>query len=246
MIAEGVLENPKVDAIFGLHVFPMPLGLVGYREGGLLASADGLEIKVKGKQAHGGMPWFGVDPIVVSAQIIMGLQTIVSREANLTTSAAVVSIGKIAGGVRGNIIPSEVEMVGTIRALDPSIRELLHAKIKERAEKIAESSGATAEVSIHTGTPVTLNDVKLTRAMVPTLQRVAGMDKCIVQTPVTGAEDFAFYTEKVPAMFFVLGTRSPGAKFIPNHSPYFDADERALVIGVKAMANLAVDYLAAN
>ncbi len=243
MIAEGVLKNPDVDAIFGLHVFPTPSGTISYREGGLLASADTFEIKVTGKQCHGGMPWFGVDPVVVSAQIILGLQTIVSREANLTTSAAVITVGKISGGVRNNIVPSEVEMVGTIRALDPSIRELLHAKITQRAENIAKASGATAEVKINKGTPVTFNNVELTRAMVPTLQGIVGKEHCFIQTPVTGAEDFAFYTEKIPAMFFVLGTRAKDAKFYPNHSPYFDSDEKALVIGVKAMANLAVDYL---
>jgi len=246
MIAEGVLKNPDVDAIFGLHVFPQPLGTIGYREGGLLASADGLEIKVTGKQAHGGMPWLGVDPIVVSAQIILGLQTIISREVDLTTSAAVVTIGKISGGVRSNIIPSEVEMVGTIRTLDPTIQDLLHVKIRERAEKIAESAGAKAEVTIHKGVPVTFNDVDLTREMAPTLQKVVGEGSCHVENPTTGAEDFAFYSEQIPSMFFMLGTRPPDAELIPNHSPYFDADERALVIGVKAMVNLAVDYLAGH
>jgi amidohydrolase len=204
MIKGGVLKNPDVDAIFGLHVVSFfPSGTILYKEGGMMASADSFEITVKGKQSHGAMPWMGVDPIVASAQIIMGIQTIISRSTDLTKSPAVITVGVINGGVRSNIIPAEVKMEGTIRALDPKIRESIHTKFKEQVALIAKSAGAEAEVKINIGVPVTFNDEKLTRAMTPTLERVAGPGKTKVTRPVTGAEDFAFYAEKIPSLFFV-------------------------------------------
>ena len=243
MIKEGVLESPKPDAIFGLHVGINQPGALAFRSGGAMASADRFKIVVKGKGTHGGMPWLGVDPIVVSSQIVLGLQTIVSRQTDLTATPAVVSVGMIKGGTRNNIIPPEVEMEGTIRAFDPKIRKDIHERIKKTATMIAESAGAAAEVNVQLGVPVTFNDPKLTTQMTPTLERVVGQKKIMTANQVTGAEDFAFYQEKIPGFFFFLGITPPGSKPIPNHSPYFLVDESALIVGVRAMANLAVDFL---
>ena len=243
MIKEGVLESPKPDAIFGLHVGINQPGALAFRSGGAMASADRFRIVVKGKGTHGGMPWLGVDPIVVSSQIVLGLQTIVSRQTDLTATPAVVSVGMIKGGTRNNIIPPEVEMEGTIRAFDPKIRKDIHERIKKTATAIAESAGATAEVNVHLGVPVTFNDPKLTAQMTPTLERVVGQKKIMTANQVTGAEDFAFYQENTPGLFFFLGITPPGTKPVPNHSPYFLVDESALIVGVRAMANLAVDFL---
>ena len=243
MIKEGVLESPRPDAIFGLHVGINQPGALAFRSGGAMASADRFKIVVKGKGTHGGMPWLGVDPIVVSSQIVLGLQTIVSRQTDLTATPAVVSVGMIKGGTRNNIIPPEVEMEGTIRAFDPKIRKDIHERIKKTAAMIAESAGAAAEVNVQLGVPVTFNDPKLTTQMTPTLERVVGQKKIMTANQVTGAEDFAFYQEKIPGFFFFLGITPPGSKPIPNHSPYFLVDESALIVGVRAMANLAVDFL---
>lgn len=243
MIADGAMENPKVDAVFGLHVFPSPVGLISYREGGMLASSDGLRIVVRGTQTHGAMPWGGVDPIATSAQIINGLQTVVSRQVDLTDSPAIVTIGQIEGGNRGNIIPDTVLMIGTIRTLNPDTRTLVHERVTRMAESIAAANGAEAEVSISLGYPVTVNDPSLTRQMVPSLQRVAG-DGVITMPPATGAEDFSYFAQEAPGFFIGLGVGSDDPSLVhPNHSPYFYADERALPIGVRAMASLAVDYL---
>lgn len=243
MIKEGVLESPKPEAIFGLHVGARPVGTIYFRSGGAMASADWFKITVKGKGTHAAQPWAGVDPIVVSSQIILGLQTIVSRQTDLTETPAVVSVGMIRGGNRNNIIPPEVEMEGTIRAFDPKIRKDIHERIKKTATAIAESAGATAEVNVQLGVPVTFNDPKLTAQMTPTLERVVGQKKIMTANQVTGAEDFAFYQEKIPGLFFFLGITPPGTKPVPNHSPYFLVDESALIVGVRAMANLAVDFL---
>jgi len=244
MVKEGVLEAPKPEAIFGLHVSPGAVGTISYREGGALASVDSFTIKVKGSQTHGAMPWMGVDPIVVASQIVMGLQTIVSRQTNLTATPAVITVGKISGGVRFNIIPDEVEMVGTIRVFDSKIRKTIHEKIEKTAKLIAESAGATAQVTIPpAGVPVTYNDPKLTREMEPTFTRTVGKDKVLPAPQRTGGEDFSFYQEKIPGLFFFLGITPPGGKEIPNHSPHFYIDESALVVGVQALSNLAVDYL---
>ena len=246
MIREGVLDTPRPSAIFGLHVVPLPTGRIGYRPGPVLASADRLSIVVRGRQTHGAIPWAGVDPITVAAQIVMGLQTIVSRQMDLTAAPAVISIGSIHGGVRENIIPGEVAMLGTIRALDPDSRAAIHARIKNTAEKIAESAGATAEVAIEIGIPVTVNNPGLTQRMVPVLQEVFGKDAVLAVPPLTVAEDFAYYQQQIPGMFFLLGITPLGtepATAAPNHSPHFFVDESALVVGVRSLSHLALDAI---
>jgi amidohydrolase len=244
MVAEGALEDPKVDAIFGLHVFPEPTGEIALREGGTMAAADMLEIVVRGRQTHGAMPWAGVDPIVVASQIVLGLQTIVSRQAALTKAPLVITIGSIHGGNRNNIIPDAVTMIGTIRSFEAGMRDDAHRRIRETAESIARSAGASAEVRIEVGNPVTNNDPELTRRMRPSLARVALGGNVSEAAPRTAAEDFSRYQEKVPGVFFFLGSASTGADAAPNHSPRFSPDEAALPTGVRALASVAVDYLA--
>ena len=247
MVAEGVLGNPKVDVIFGLHVGPDTLGRLTYRPGGIMAAADGLRIVVRGKQTHGAVPWGGVDPIVVSAQIINSLQTIPSRQMDLTAAPSIVTIGQIAGGVRGNIIPDSVVMVGTIRTLDPQHHDDIHARIRRTVEKVAESAGATAEVTIVKSYPITYNDPGLTARMAPTLRKVARDGKAAIVPPETGAEDFSYFQQKVPGMYFFLGVTPDGtnpATAPTNHSPLFFADEKALPVGVRALTQLTLDYMA--
>jgi amidohydrolase len=245
MIREGALNSPKADAIFGLHLqSALPLGMVGYRPGGFLASSDLLKISISGKQTHGAYPWMGIDPVVVAAQVIMGLQTIVSRQTDLTATAAVISIGSIQGGVRFNIIPDRVDMAGSIRALDSKIQNEIHERIRKTTQMIAESAGAKAEVTIDRLAPVTFNDPVLTAQMVPTLERVLGKGKLLLMAPQTGSEDFSYFQEKIPGLYFFLGITPEGGKVVPMHSPNLYVDEKALMIGVRAMSNLAVDYLA--
>ena len=246
MVKEGVLENPKVDAIFGLHVFPFEAGTLSWRARGTMAAGDRIEIVVKGRQTHGALPWAGVDPIVVSAQIVLGLQTLVSRQVDLTVAPAIVTIGAINGGNRHNIIPNEVRMIGTLRTYDKPMRELLVDRIKRTATMIAQSAGASAEVSFGQGLPVTYNDPALTARMDATLRRVAGAKAVPDMNPVTPSEDFSFFQEKVPGVFFFLGVTpagTPPSDVFANHSPRFFADESALIMGVRAMSNMAVDYL---
>ncbi len=250
MIKQGALEDPKPDAIFGLHVAAMlPTGKVWSRGGPIMAAADILRIKVKGRQTHGSAPWGGVDPIVSASQIVMGLQTIVSRQVNLTKEAAVVTIGSIHGGNRFNIIPDEVEMVGTVRTLDEGMREDIHRRIKQTAEMIAQSGGATAEVSIEKPYAVTVNNEALTTQMLPTVQRVAGAANVAPGPKLTGAEDFSFYLQKVPGVFYFIGITPPGSdmsKVALNHSPHFYVDEAGLQLGVRLLANLTVDFMQAS
>ena len=247
MVAENVLDG--VDGVFGLHVTSMyEVGQLLTRPGGMMASADDLRIVVHGKQTHGALPWGGVDPIATSALIVTGLQTIVSRQVDLTTSPAVVTIGRIDGGVRSNIVPDSVLMIGTIRSLDAGVRALLHARIRRTVEHIAASQGATAEVTIagEYGYPVTANDPALLARMTPTLRAVAGDGFGAEVTPVLGAEDFSYFANEVPGLFLWLGIKTPGASdeaFPPNHSPLFRIDEAALPLGVRALAHLAVDFL---
>jgi amidohydrolase len=246
MIADGVLESPKVDAIFGLHVFPGPLGAVMYRPGGMMAAGDLFRIVVRGRQTHGALPWRGVDPIVVGSQIVLALQTIVSRQLDITKAPAIVTVGAFNGGVRENIIPDSAVLTGTIRALDESMHQDMIARMKRMVESIAAASGATAEFKLDLGYPVTSNDPALTARMLPTLQRVAGRDKVQEIPPVTGGEDFSRFQQKVPGLFVFLGVTPPTQDWhsaAPNHSPLFFADERALPTGVRTMAGLAVDYL---
>ncbi len=247
MVKEGVLTNPKVDVIFGLHINSQTeVGHIKYRPGGTLAAVDQLAITVKGKQTHGAYPWSGVDPIVTSAQIINGLQTIVSRNLDLTNAAAVVSIGAIHGGIRTNIIPEEVKMIGTIRTLDEEMHVKVHERIKEIATKIAESAGATAEVKIEVLYPVTYNDPALTQEMLPSLEAIAGKSAVELTPAHTGAEDFSFFQQKVPGFFFFLGGMPKGKSpkdAAPHHTPDFYIDESGLVLGVKTLSGLAVDYM---
>jgi amidohydrolase len=247
MIREGVLDDPKVDVIFGLHIRSMiETGTIKYNIGSMMAAVNTMQIKVRGKQAHGSTPWTGIDPIVASAQIIMGLQTIVSRQSDISKEPVVISIGKIEGGVRSNIIPEEVNMTGTIRTLDTSMQRIVLEKIRHTVMTIAESSGASAEVTIDNGYPVTYNDPSLTKKMLPTFFRVAGEENVRVMKPITGAEDFSFYALEVPAIFFFLGAMQPGTDpmNIPqHHTPDFYIDEDAFILGTRTLCHLAIDYM---
>ncbi len=247
MVKEGALENPKVDVIFGMHIQSIsPLGKITYRPAGMMAASDWFTIKVKGKQSHGAAPWMGVDPIAISAQIINGLQTIVSRQTELTREAAVISVGRINAGIRENIIPEEAVMAGTIRTLDEDMRIKIHEKIKLTATKIAESGGATAEVTIENKTPITYNDPPLTEKMVHSLEKAAGKENVIRINAVTGAEDFAFFQQKVPGLFFFVGAMMPDQdpRTVPaHHTPDFMIDERGMLVGLKAMLNVTLDYM---
>jgi amidohydrolase len=215
-----------------------------YRPEGAMAASEGLYIKIVGRQTHGALPWGGVDPIVTASQVVMGLQAIISRQSDLTKAPAVITIGSINGGVRGNIIPDSVVMVGTIRTFDEGMRSEIHERIHRTAEQIAAASGAEAVVRISSGAaPVTYNDPDLTRWAIPTLQSAAGADAVSVSQPITGAEDFSLYQKQIPGLFFFLGGVPAGRPPQPNHSPLFFVDEGALPVGVKAMAGLAVDYL---
>ncbi|PCC99121.1 amidohydrolase [Halopseudomonas pelagia] len=247
MVEEGVLENPAVDAIFGLHVTAAaPTGVIGYRSGPTMASSGDLHITVTGKQTHGAQPWNGVDPIVASAQIITGLQTVVSRRTDIMPAPAVVTIGTIEGGTRHNIIPDKVKMTGTVRTFDDEVQKEVNAQITQTAEHIALSSGATAEVTIVENYATTVNEPDLTARMLPTLQRVT--DGRTFQSPlVTGSEDFSYFAQKVPGLFFFLGV-TPAEKLgraAPNHSPEFLVDDKALLTGIKALSALTTDYLQA-
>jgi amidohydrolase len=248
MIKEGVLENPKVDVIFGLHINSQTeVGKISYRPGGTMAGVNDFQIIVKGKSAHGASPWSSVDPIVASAEIINNLQTIVSRNVNITQNPAVVTIGSISGGNRSNIIPEKVEMMGTIRTLSPEDEKMVIERVKEIAIKTAESAGATAEVTAPYSShyPVTYNDPALTEKMLPTLQNTAGISNVMLKPPVTGAEDFSFFEQKVPGLFFFLGGMPKGAdplKAPSHHTPDFFIDESGLKLGVRTLCALVVDY----
>lgn len=250
MVKEGVLRDNQVDVIFGLHInSKTEVGHVNYKPGGTLAAVNRLVIKVKGKQTHGSTPWTGIDPIAVSAQIIQGLQHIISRQTQLTKEAAVISIGKISGGVRSNIIPEEVEMIGTIRTLDTEMQKKIHADIRRTATKIAESVGAVAEVTIEEGYPVTYNDPELTATMLSTIQSTAGKENVHLIDARTGAEDFSFFAQEVPGLFLFLGGMPKGmdpAEAAPHHTPDFFIDDSGLDLGVKLLCNLTVDYMIKN
>ena len=247
MVKEGALDNPKVDAIFGLHVTSRyAVGEIAYRPEGMMAAVDSFKIVVRGKQTHGAYPWLGVDPIVVASQIVLGLQTIPSRQLDSTLAPSIVTVGAIHGGVRNNIIPDEVEMIGTIRSLDAQMRDDIHARIRRTAESIATSGGATANVTITTGYPITYNDPSLTERSVPSLRRIAGNANVKLVNAVLGAEDFSFFQQKVPGLFFWVGTRPKDQtpeQAPSNHSPLFYVDESGLILGVRSLAGVAVDYL---
>lgn len=245
MVQAGVMDNPKVDAVFGLHVFPFLAGELRYRAGPLMASADEFTITVRGRQTHGAVPWGGVDPIVAGAQIVTALQSIVSRTVNISEAPAVVTVGRFVGGVRSNIVPDSVELVGTVRAFDETIRADIRRRIQAIATHYAEAAGGSATVEFGLGYPVTRNDPALTEQMLPTLRRVAGTDAKVA--PVTGtAEDFSIFAQRAPGLFLFLGVaprdRDP-ATIAQNHSPLFFADESALPVGVRALSHLTADYL---
>ena len=249
MVKEGVLKNPDVDVIFGLHISSdKDVGTVHYREGGIMAAVDPFKVVVKGKQSHGAYPWLSADPIVTSAQIIMGLQTIVSREVELIDSAAVVSVGKITGGNRSNIIPNEVEMIGTIRSLNPDTREHIHEAVHRKVNAIAKSMNATAEVTLPLDYqyPITYNKPELMQEMLPVLKETAGQENVKLTKAVTGAEDFSFFQEKVPGLYLFVGGKSrdiPASEAPGHHTPEFKIDESGMSLGVKLLSNLTIDYM---
>lgn len=249
MVKEGVLENPKVEVIFGLHINSQtPVGDITYRPGGIMAAVNDLKITVTGRQAHGAYPWSSVDPVVISAQIVNNLQTIVSRNLNVTENPGVVTIGAINGGVRSNIIPEKVEMLGTIRNFTKEDEAMFIERVTTIATKTAEAGGGKAEVKIPYSNhyPVTFNDIPLTEKMLPSLQATAGAEHVRLKPPVTGAEDFSFYQEKVPGLFIFLGGMPKGGdplKAPSHHTPDFFIDESGFTLGVKALSNLALDYM---
>ena len=246
MVEQGVMNDPKVDAIFGLHAWPGKVGTAQYRSGPTMAAAERMRITVTGVQTHGAAPWGGVDPIVVSSQIIMALQTIMAREVDITAVPGIVTIGSIHGGVRNNIIPEEVVMEGTIRTFTEDIRQQIHESIRKKVEMIAEASNAKAKLEIFSGIKVTYNEPTLTEEMLPSLRRVYGDENVAIRPFVTGAEDFPFFTDHAPGLYFFNGVAEDPSTAYSNHSPYFFADERNLKYGMKSMAQLAVDYLFLN
>lgn len=250
MVREGVMENPKVDVIFGMHIESnIEVGQIQYKPGAFMASSDWFHIVVKGKGSHGSQPWLGVDPIAISAQIIEGLQTIVSRQSELTKAPVVITVGKIHSGVRNNIIPDECIMDGTIRTLDSKMQEDVHARIKHTATTIAEAGGATAEVSIDTKTLVTYNTPELVKQMIPSLQSAAGAANVTERNWVTGAEDFSYYGTKAPSFFFYLGGMPKGndpKKAPPHHTAEFFVDDAGMKTGIKAFCHLVIDYMNAK
>jgi amidohydrolase len=249
MVKEGVMENPKVDVVFGLHSDPkIETGKITYRPGGTMAAVNDMRIVIKGKQAHGANPWYSIDPVVVSAQIINNLQTVVSRNVNLSQNPAVVSIGSIHGGSRSNIIPEEVVMIGTVRALSESDKKMMVERIKQIVSKTAEAAGATSEIEIPytTDYPVTYNDPELMNKMLPTLKRAIGDNNVLLVAPETGAEDFSFFQQKAPGLFLFFGGLPKGKdpqSAAARHTPDFFLDESSFKTGVRTLANLTLDYL---
>src|SRR5690606_21782779 len=233
MVKEGVLKNPDVDAIFGLHInSSTPVGIIRYKSEGLMAAVQRFVIQVEGKQTHGSQPWKGIDPILISAKIIDGLQTIISREVDLTNEAAVISVGKITSGVRFNIIPESAEMIGTIRTLDYNMQKQITERMKEMVPEIAKAYGGKATIEIKSNTDITFNNPDLVNKMLPTLKRVAGKDNVQIQKAVTGGEDFSYFQNEVPGFFFFLGGMTPGnTSSFPHHTPDFIIDENGMILG---------------
>jgi amidohydrolase len=246
MIKEGVMENPKVDAIFGLHIWSnLEIGKIQYKSGAMMASADWFTIKIKGKQTHGSTPWTGIDPIAIGAQIINNIQTIVSRQEDLTVAPVVITVGQFHGGVRNNIIPEDAELGGTIRTLDSKMQKEVHEKLRKVVQHTVDAWGATAELTIDTKTLVTYNDPGLVETMLPSLEKATGKGNLVTGRWTTGAEDFSYYGEKAPAFFFNLGGMPKGAdpsKVGPHHTPDFYIDDSMLHVGVKAFCNLVFDF----
>tara|TARA_B110000238_G_scaffold51495_1_gene56101 strand:- start:343 stop:1632 length:1290 start_codon:yes stop_codon:yes gene_type:complete len=247
MVKENVLKNPDVEAIFGLHInSATDVGTIKYKSGGIMAAAQNFEINIKGKQAHGSRPWSGVDPILTAASIIQGLQTIISREAELTKEGAVITVGMINAGIRSNIIPERAKLVGTIRTLDYDMQKFINDRMKEMVSAIGKVHRAEATIEISKGLPITFNHIELTAKMLPTLQRIAGFENVVKISAITGAEDFSFYQQKIPGMYFFLGGKSLDVKTEDasgHHTPDFVIDESGFVLGVKSMTALTLDYL---
>lgn len=245
MIEEGVLENPKVDAIFGLHINSgSPVGTIKYKKGGIMAAVERFVINVKGKQTHGSQPWSGVDPILISAKIIDGFQTIISREARLIDEAAVITVGKITSGVRFNIIPESAELIGTVRTLDPKMREMIIRRMTEMAKTIAKAYGGEAEVEFQSNTAITYNDPDLVTKMLPSIIKTAGDENVTLMKATTGGEDFSYFQQVVPGFYFFLGGMEKGsAESFPHHTPDFKIDDSGLLLGVKTFTQMTFDYL---
>ena len=249
MVKEGVLKNPDVDVIFGLHIHTnTDIGKVRYNSGGTMAAVDPFKVVINGKQAHGAYPWKSVDPIVTAAQVVMSLQTLVSRELKVIDDAAVVTVGSIHGGNRSNIIPEQVEMVGTIRTLNQAARDHIYEALPRKVNAIAESMGATADVTLPLdyNYPITYNDPDLTAQMVPTIERTAGKENALVSKPVTGAEDFSFFQEKVPGLYMWVGGKPldvPEEESPAHHTPDFYVDDKGMSLGVRLLTNLTLDYM---
>jgi amidohydrolase len=245
MVKEGVLENPKVDAIFGLHIASgQPVGTLAYRPEGIMAAVERYVVTVKGKQTHGARPWAGVDPIYIAAKIVDGFQSIISRESELTNAAAVITVGKISGGVRFNIIPEKAELIGTVRTLDPKMRAFIMQRMNEVASGIAKTYRGEASIEWQSNTLVTYNDPNLTKQMLPSLEKAAGKENVMVVKPVTGGEDFSYFSDKVPGLYFFLGGMTPGnTEAFPHHTPDFKIDDSSMKLGVKTFCQLTLDYL---
>jgi amidohydrolase len=244
MVKEGVLKNPDVDAIFGLHISAgQDVETINYKPGGIMAASQSFEIKVKGKQSHGSRPWTSVDPIMASVKIIDGLQTIISRESELTKEGAVITIGKFTSGVRSNIIPEEATLIGTIRTLDYDMQAFINKRMKEMVPAIAKAYRAEATIEIAKGYPITYNDPNLTAQMLPSLQKAAGAENVNVIRAITGAEDFSFFQKEVPGLYFFLGGKPVGKEATSHHTPSFYIDESGMKLGVKTFIQLSIDYL---
>ena len=248
MIKEGVLKNPDVDAIFGLHInSSTPVGTIRYKSGGTMAAVERFVITVSGKGTHGSAPWTGVDPILISAKIIDGFQSIISRESNLVREPAVITVGKITSGTRFNIIPESAEMIGTVRTLDPDMRTHIIRRMTEMAADIAKAYGGSATIEWQNNTAVTYNDPELTAQMVPTLETTAGVNNVGTMKASTGGEDFSFFQEVIPGFYFFLGGMTPGNKTpYPHHTPDFKIDDAGMLLGVKTLSQLSIDYLNAQ
>lgn len=247
MVKEGVLKNPDVDAIFGLHIGAgQTINTIAYRPGGIMAASQSFEINVKGKQSHGSTPWTSVDPIMASVKIIDGLQTLVSREMPLTTEGVVLSIGKITSGVRSNIIPESAQIIGTLRTLNYDMQKQINRRMREMVPAIAAAYRAEATIDINSGYPITFNDPELTAQMLPSLQKAAGSDRVFEIKAITGAEDFSFFQKEVPGLYFFLGGKPvdvPISESAPHHTPDFYIDESGMLLGVKTFIQLSLDYL---
>lgn len=247
MIKEGVMKNPDIDVMFGLHINAQTTtGQIRYKSGGTMAAADRWVMKVNGKQSHGSKPWTGVDPILTSAMIVQGFQTIISRQTDLTKEAAVISVGLMRSGIRNNIIPEQAELIGTIRTLDTEMQEIIHQKMMLTAEKIAESQGATADLQIIKGYPVTYNNPDLTSRAVKWLENAAGSENVKTRVASTGAEDFSYYAMEVPGFFFFLGGCPPDVdaeSSAPHHTPDFFVQDESLILGMKALVNCTLGYM---